>query len=89
MTESEFWARLEFRVCDEFAGMPHNHLRFRWCDGFVPHEYQLDGLSPCVAGRTWICDGQKQEEWGFTLLLTEPVNSHSEIDWASLFPLRT
>jgi len=86
MNESEYWKQLEFRVCREFAGMSENHLRFRWCDGFIPQQYQLEGPSPCVTGRAWICDGPKQEEWDFTLFLMPPVASRSEIDWSSYLP---
>jgi hypothetical protein len=86
MTERDYWIRLEFRVCAEFAGMPQNHLRFRWCDGFTPLDFHLDGSSPRITGRVWIVDGRKQEEWDFTLLLSRPVGSRSEIDWDSLLP---
>jgi hypothetical protein len=86
MTESDYWLSLEFRVCQEFAGMPQHLLRFRWCDGFVPSDYRLDGPTPCITGCTWICDGPKQEEYNFTLLLNSPVPSCSEIDWESLLP---
>ena len=86
MNEREYWKHLEFRVCRELAGMSENHLRFRWCDGFIPQQYQLEAPSPCITGRVWICDGQKQEEWEFTLLLRPPVGSPSEINWSSLLP---
>jgi hypothetical protein len=86
MNEDEYWLALEFRVCREFAGMPENHLRFHWCDGFSPQQYQLEGPFACITGRAWICDGPKQEEWDFTLLLKPPASSQSEIDWSSLLP---
>jgi hypothetical protein len=86
MNERDFWLALEFRVSDEFAGMPQNHLRSHWCDGFSPLEYHLDWPSPRISGRVWIVDGQKQEEWDFTLFLNHPVSSSSELDWASLLP---
>ncbi len=38
MTESDFWTHLEFRLCREFAGLPDNHLRSLWCDGFIPEQ---------------------------------------------------
>jgi hypothetical protein len=86
MSESDYWLALMFRVCGEFAGMSENHLRFRWCDGFIPQEYRLDAPSPCITGRAWIVDGQEQELWEFTLFLNGPVASISEIDWRSLLP---
>ncbi len=86
MGESDYWVHLEFRVCREFAGLSENHLRFLWCDGFIPEEYHLDGPSPCIKGGAWICNGPRQEQWEFTLFLNHPVGSRSEIEWPSLLP---
>jgi hypothetical protein len=86
MNEHAFWIALEFRVSHEFAGMSQKHLRFYLCDGFTPLDYQLDCPTPRISGRVWIVNGQRQEEWDFTLLLSRPVRSRSEIDWASLLP---
>ncbi len=86
MVESDYWVHLEFRVCREFAGMRENHLRGFWCDGFIPAQYLLEGPSPCIKGRAWICNGPRQDEWKFTLFLNHPAGSSSEIDWASLLP---
>ena len=86
MSEDDYWVDLEFRVCREFEGMPENHLRFRWCDGFIPERYLLNDQSPCITGHVWICNGQEQEKWEFTLVLNQSVSSPSEIDWASLLP---
>jgi hypothetical protein len=86
MVESDYWMALEFRICREFAGMPDNHLRFLWCDGFVPVQYLLDGPLPCINGRAWICNGPKQDEWGFTLFLNQPIGSRLEIEWNALVP---
>jgi hypothetical protein len=86
MNEHDFWIALEFRLSDEFAGMPQNHLRFYWCDGFTPSDYHLDSPTPRISGRVWIVNGQVQGEWDFTLLLNRPIRSRSEIDWASLLP---
>jgi hypothetical protein len=88
MTESDYWSCLEFRVSGEFYGMPQNHFRFRWCDGFDPQFYLLEGPSPRIIGRAWICNDQDQENWEFTLFLDAPVASRSAIDWASLLPPR-
>jgi hypothetical protein len=86
MTEPDFWPHLEFRLCREFAGLPDNHLRFLWCDGFIPEQYLLDDPSPRITGLAWICRGANQEQWSFTLLLNRPYGSRSEIDWQSLLP---
>jgi hypothetical protein len=86
MDESDYWLSLEFRICREFAGMSDNHLRFLWCDGFTPQRYLLDDPTPRITGRAWICNGQRQDEWDFTLFLPHPVDSPDKIDWASLLP---
>lgn len=87
MDESSFWLRLEFRVCGEFAGLRENHLRYLWCDGFTPEQYLLEGPSPCIRGRAWIADdGSRYEEWEFTLFLSQPFASRSEIEWQALLP---
>lgn len=86
MIEGDYWIGLEFRVCREFAGMPENDFRFLWCDGFIPTQYLLAAPLPCIKGRAWICNGPRQDEWDFTLILNQSVDSRSEIDWSSLLP---
>jgi hypothetical protein len=86
MDEADYWASLEYRVCREFAGMPERRLQYLWCDGFIPSEYRLDDPQPRITGRAWICNGPKQAEWEFALLLPRPFRSRQEIDWASLLP---
>jgi hypothetical protein len=86
MDEAFFWRSLEFRLCREFAGMPERRLQYLWCDGFAPAEYILDGPSPRITGRTWICNGPRQAEWEFALVLPKSFGSRPEIDWASLLP---
>jgi hypothetical protein len=86
MDEAYFWGSLEFRVRREFAGLPERRYRYFWCDGFAPGEYILDGPSRRITGRCWICNGSRQEEWGFALLLPGPVGSREKIDWAALHP---
>ena len=88
MNENEYWISLEYRVCHEFAGMPEIHLRNLWCDGFIPDQYSLEGASPCVTGRVWICNGPKQEQWQFTLFMNHLVTSELHVDWSSLLPPR-
>jgi hypothetical protein len=86
MTEDYFWEALEFRLCDEFAGLRQRDKRKFWCDGIHPVGYMLDGRSPRIIGRCWICQGQDQSEWKFVLLLPRRFASRDEIDWASLLP---
>jgi hypothetical protein len=86
MIECDYSIDLELRICREFRGMPENHLRFLWCDGLDPEQYLLDGPSPCITGRAWICNGQLQDQWEFRLLLNNPVDLPSKIDWPSLLP---
>jgi hypothetical protein len=84
--EKHFWTALEFRICGEFAGLPERHRRYWWCDGFSPQQYVLNGPTPCIHGKAWICNGQLQAVWDFTLFLNRPYASRSEIGWASLLP---
>ena len=86
MTEEYFWVSLEYRLCDEFAGLPERRYQSFWCDGFSPSQYVLDGPSPRITGICWICNGPKQAEWSFALLLPKPYGSREEIDWATLHP---
>jgi hypothetical protein len=86
LVEADYWVRLAFRICREFAGMSDRHLQYLWCDGITPEEYLLDDPAPRITGRAWICNGPKQDEWNFTLFLPHPVDSREEINWASLLP---
>src|SRR5262245_32409775 len=87
MSESDFWLRLQYRVANEFEGLRENHLRFRWCDGFVPEKYELNSPLPRITGRACIVNGQHSwKKWEFTLQLRGPVASQSEINWESLLP---
>src|SRR4051794_35108819 len=74
--ESDYWARLEYRVCHELDGLRHTVARPNWCDGFVPSRYILSGHSPRILGRAWMGIGPRyQEQWEFTLLLGRPFGS--------------
>ena len=86
MDEAHFWVSLEFRLCREFASLPERRYRCFWCDGFIPSEYNVDGPSPRITGRCWICNGPLQAEWNFALLLPRPFASREEINWAALHP---
>lgn len=86
MEERWFWVALEFRICGEFAGLSERRYRYFWCDGFAPKVYALDDTPPRITGIAWICNGRKQAEWDFTLLLPRQYSSVEEIDWDSLLP---
>lgn len=86
MGEADFWVSLEFRLCHEFAGLPERRYQYFWCDGFIPSEYLLDCPSPRITGRCWICNGPRQGDWEFALLLPRRFGSREEIEWASLLP---
>lgn len=88
MEESDFWTRLEHRICDEFAGFENSNIRFYWCDGLVPEEYDLHSEEPCIRGRAW-CGQSGQEHWQFTLVVGRTIGSQGEIDWSALIPDRS
>ena len=83
--EHEFWSRLERRICAEFRGHPDKHLRYFWCDGLVPEEYDFAAPQPHVIGLAW-CGGTGQQRWQFTLILAPGTPSCEAIDWAALLP---
>jgi hypothetical protein len=87
MTEADYWPRLEFRVCRELAGMEDKALRFLWCDGFIPEQYLLDDPTPRITGRAWIGTGpRRQEQWEFTLFLSDVARTDEDISWSTLLP---
>ena len=86
MDESEFWVQLEYRVCQEIAGLTRPDFRRFWCDGFIPSRYLLDGPQPRITGKAWICNGPAQDEWDFVLVLPNAFGSREEIDWSALLP---
>jgi hypothetical protein len=62
MDESEFWVHLEYRVCQEIAGLRRPDFRRFWCDGFIPQRYHLDEPSPRIAGRVWMGVGPREQQ---------------------------
>lgn len=87
MLESDFWPRLEYRVCWELDGIRSMAERGYWCDGFIPSWYDLDGPIPNVSGIVWMGRGPRNmEEWEFALLLGLPFDSVEAIDWSLLLP---
>src|SRR5262245_47739600 len=88
MDENQYWLRLEYRICGEFADMREKRLRTVWCDGLSPKEYCISGRRPRIIGEAWICYGDDQQLWEFTLKLPARLKSRAEIDWDSLLPPR-
>jgi len=86
VTEADYWAQLERRVCRELAGMEENALRFLWCDGFIPEEYAFNDAIARITGRAWICNGPQQEQWEFTLIFDRAVGAREDIPWEALLP---
>lgn len=87
MNQAEYWARLEYRLCDELAGMEDKQLRALWCDGIVPQQFLLEEDVPRVVGYAWMATGsRKQDQWEFVLFLPHPVASEEAVEWSSLLP---
>lgn len=85
MTETDYWTRLEYRVCREFESM-NSPLRFLWCDGFVPQEYFVDDTDPRIEGLVWSGNGRRQEQCAFELVLGHHARSLEDVPWAALLP---
>ena len=87
MDEPEFWARLEYRICDEFRGLDDDHLRFYWCDSLVPERHDTHGEECHISGLAWIGQHKQtsQQRWEFTLVVRH-ARDRDEIDWHGLLP---
>jgi hypothetical protein len=86
LSEPEFWTRLEFRVSHELAGVPENHLRFLWSDGFWADEIVKDGEAEWIVGRASVVNGRHEDMYAFRLRIGPGVRQGDVIDWASLLP---
>lgn len=84
LDEDDFWKRLEYRVCDEFAGFDDRHLRHLWCDGVTPTEYRLDEKPPLIRGTAWI--GDPQDVWQFTVCFRTPSLTARRLTGRRSFP---
>jgi hypothetical protein len=85
MTEDEFWAALEFRICRELSGMTDNALRHMWCDGIRGDIVCREGGPAYMAGTVWIGkDGQTTMH--FAMALPDNVGSTDGIRWSTLMP---
>jgi hypothetical protein len=87
VTESEYFGRLEMRICRELQGMREKELREIWCDGFIPEEFSAIGNRSRITGRVWTAFGRKSQEcWGFVLNLGLQALDRDEVDWDALMP---
>lgn len=84
MEESEFWTKLERRICSELAAMSDPTWRSWWCDGFRP--WIVDHKKREVTGRVWMVHGMNQQDWGFRLSLRKLSTGTEQVDWAALLP---
>jgi hypothetical protein len=85
LEEQDFWLRLEHRIEAEFSGFADRKLRYYWCDGLVPDEYDLVGTEPRISGLAY-CGSNGQDRWRFTLVVGQRAASVDQIDWAALLP---
>ena len=87
MNASDFWSRLERRVCREIDGLRVDGFRGLWCDGFIPEQFEVLDDRPMITGRVWIGHGRsEQEEWRFSLLLPQGVCEEAHVDWSAALP---
>jgi hypothetical protein len=85
MTESEFWTRLEMRVCREFEGLQQKEFCALWCDGFRAATFFPHEMGSRIVGRAWIGkDGQG--EWEFELIVRRAIEAWEEVNWDELLP---
>jgi hypothetical protein len=92
VTEAEFFSRLEFRLCGEFAAVRPPDAPGLWCDGLIPKRWQLDANPSTISGAAYVggLPGHDpigyQEKWGFVLNLCEQAALRESITWDSLLP---
>jgi hypothetical protein len=84
-TETNFWQALEYRITAELAALEDSDLRHHWCEGLVPHTYDLRADPPCIRGRAY-CGRSGLEHWQFTLFVAAGTRSRERIDWPCLLP---
>jgi hypothetical protein len=85
--ESDFWTRLEFRICSELRSSDEGHLRYYWCDGLLPGRRARQGGKLHITGHAWIGQHKQsgQELWTFTLLASSDADPE-DVDWRELLP---
>jgi hypothetical protein len=92
VTEADFFSRLEFRLCGEFAAVPPPEAPGLWCDGLIPKRWDLDADPLTISGEAWVGGlpghdpTRYQEKWRFVLKLYEQAGLPESIAWDSLLP---
>jgi len=84
MTEAEFWTELEYRVSLELSQLPDDHVRFLWCDGFLPDYDQPDDRF--VVGYALISedDGRSFERYRFRLTVNPDTRESQNRNWSAM-----
>lgn len=92
MTETEFFERLEYRVCEQLRDHPHPAVPGLWCDGLIREDADFTGLLPALSGIAWFGGlpgedpARYQEKWRFELTVNLRLETLDSVRWASLFP---
>jgi hypothetical protein len=94
VTQTEYFGRLEYRICSELRGMRSKELRRIWCDGCAPRGFEVVEGRGRVTGLTWLVfdspRGKKRPhddgQWDLVLLVETGDSDPSNIDWESLMP---
>ena len=85
MTEKDYFAALEYRICREMLGMRDVRLTYMWCDGILPEQAIPSDRPRRITGRVWF-GSSGQECWDFVLMLGRSPVAREKIDWAKLMP---
>lgn len=92
VTEADFFSRLEYRLCREFAAVRPPDAPGLWCDGLIPTHWQIDSNPLTIFGDAWVGGlpghhpARYQEKWRFVLTLYEQAVLPESIAWGSLLP---
>lgn len=86
MNEHDFWINLQYRVSEEFRGLPDKRHRAIWCDGFEPKHYNFEAVPPRFTGKAYMYVGSSGAVWKFELTLPSTATSTDNIPWATLLP---
>lgn len=86
MTEAEFWADLEYRLSRALSQLRDNHLRFLWCDGFIPDDVQPNDRF--LVGRALMSEdsGRSFEHYRFRLEVNPAAREPHGMNWSAVLP---
>lgn len=68
-----FWSRLEYAVCGWLAASGEPHLRWLWCDGFLPESIADTQFGVDVEGIAWVGNGKTQHPFRFVASLPQKL----------------